>query len=138
MPKLFGTNILIILLAGFLFFMLGWLWFGILFGDAWMALAGVTEETASENMGRSLIIGLLLSILQATGIAAILSMASERGISKGLKVGFLVWLLFALPTLTYDWNYAISPFQLLVMDAGYQLLGYLLMGAVLAGLHKKN
>jgi len=136
MPKLFGTNILIILLAGFLFFMLGSVWFGALFSDAWMELAGMTEEAANENMPRAMAVGLLLSILQAAGIAGILSLMSEGGLAKGLKIGFLAWLLFALPTLSYDWNYANMPAALLQIDAGYQLIGYLIMGALLGWMRK--
>jgi len=64
MPKLFGTNILLILLAGFLFFMLGWIWYGMLFQEQWMALTGITEEAAEATMGRAMAVGFLISLLQ--------------------------------------------------------------------------
>ncbi|RZV44845.1 MAG: DUF1761 domain-containing protein, partial [Acidimicrobiales bacterium] len=105
MPKIFGTNILIILLAAFLFFMLGWLWYGGIFSEKWMALSGMTEEIAAETMTRSMAVGCLLSLLQALGLAGIMSMKSEGGLTKGLKVGGLSWLFFALPISAYAWNY---------------------------------
>ena len=136
MPKLFATNVLIILLAGFLFFMFGWIWYDMLFGEKWMALTGVTMETAEQNMARSMAVGFLISLLQAAGIAAIISIKSQPGIAAGLKAGILSWLFFALPITAYNWNYAGAPFELLQIDAGYLLLGYLLMGAVYGVLRK--
>ena len=136
MPKLFQTNILLILLAGFLFFMLGWLWYDMLFGARWMELAGVTMEMAEQNMARSMAVGLVLSLVQASGIAAIMSMNSASGLGGGLKAGLLAWFFFALPQVSYNWNYAGSPFELLQIDAGYTLVGYALMGAVIGSLRK--
>ena len=137
MPKLFGTNILIILLAAFLFFMLGWIWYDMLFGETWMALTGVTMESAEQNMAQSMAIGFLLSLAQATGIAGMMSMKSVGGVATGLRVGALSWMLFGLPITAYSWNYAGTPTELLHIDAGYLLVGYLVMGAVF-GLLRKN
>ena len=130
MPKIFGTNVLIILLAAFLFFMFGWLWYGILFSETWMALTGITAEVAEQSMAQSMLFGCLIALLQATGLAGIMSMASEGGLAKGLRVGFLSWLFFALPISAYSWNYEGTPLLLLEIDAGHLLIGYLLMGAV--------
>jgi hypothetical protein len=136
-PKLFKTNILVILLAGFLFFMLGWVWYGVFFQETWMALAGITQEVAEQNMGRSMAVGVVLSLVQATGLAAIINMSNRSGLANGIKAGLLAWLFFALPLVSYNWNYAGAAFGLLEIDAGYNLIGYAVMGAVI-GLLKKS
>jgi len=60
------------------------------------------------------------------------------GIAKGLKVGFLSWLLFGLPISAYSWNYEDTPMALLQIDAGYLLIGYLIMGLVYGLLRKSD
>ena len=108
-----------------------------LFQEQWMALTGVTEEAAEATMGRAMAVGFLISILQATGIAGIMSMASAGGVAKGLKVGCLSWLFFALPISAYAWNYEDRPMALLQIDVAYLLVGYLIMGLIY-GLFRKS
>jgi hypothetical protein len=124
MAKLFKTNVLVVLLAGLLFFMFGCVWYGGLFQEVWMTLAGVTQEVAEQNMGRSMAVGMLLSLVQATGIAAIINMGKSSGAANGIKVGLLAWISFALPLVSYNWNYAGAAFGLFEIDAGYNIVGY--------------
>jgi hypothetical protein len=138
MPKIFGTNILIILLAAFAFFMLGWLWYGGIFKEQWMALTGITEEIAEPTMARAMAVGCLLSLLQAIGLAGIMKMTGKSGLKTGLKVGALSWLLFALPLSAYAWNYENAPMTLLQIQASYLLVAYLVMGAVYGLLRKAD
>jgi hypothetical protein len=138
MPKLFNTNILVILLAGFLFFMLGWLWYDPLFGEKWMELTGVTAESAEATMGRAMIIGFILSLLQAAGVAAMMYGNSAGGVVNGLKAGGFAWLLFGAPVSAYSWNYEGTPLMLLEINLGYMLIGYLLMGAVIGAMKKED
>jgi hypothetical protein len=101
-----------------------------------MTLAGVTQEMAEQNIGRSMAVGALLSLGQAAGIAAIINMSNGSGTVNGIKLGLLTWLLFALPLVSYNWNYAGAAIELLEIDAGYNLVGYAVMGAVIGLLRK--
>ncbi|NND82243.1 MAG: DUF1761 domain-containing protein [Gammaproteobacteria bacterium] len=135
MPKLFGTNILIILLAAFLFFVLGAIWYGGVFHDQWLELTGVNPDP--EGGAQVFVIGFVIVLLQALGIAGIVSMAPNKGLRGGLKVGMLSWLFFALPISAYAWNYEERSVTLLQIDAAYLLVGYLIMGAVYGLLRKE-
>jgi hypothetical protein len=135
MPKIFNTNILVILLAAFLFFMVGWLWYGVLFMEKWMALQGI--EAAPEGVQATpMLIGFVISLLQATGLAGIMKMTGKHGLQTGLKVGAMSWLFFALPVTAYAWNYANAPTDLLKIDGSHLLVGYLVMGVVYGLLRK--
>ena len=46
MPKIFGHSLLAIILATILFYMVGFMIYGLLFGEQWMAYAGMTEAQA--------------------------------------------------------------------------------------------
>jgi hypothetical protein len=50
MPKL---NLVGIIVASLVFFFIGFLWYGLLFTDAWMAAHGVTEKTPGARSGWS-------------------------------------------------------------------------------------
>ena len=44
MPRLFGLNIVATLVAGFALWMLGYLWYGVIFTESWTALQNFTPE----------------------------------------------------------------------------------------------
>lgn len=137
MPSIFNTKLYLIVFATVAFFMLGWIWYGMLFSAKWMALTGVTQELAEATMARSMAVGILLSFAQALGIAYVMSQRSLSGLIDGLNCSLVIWLLFALPISAYNWNYEGRALELLFIDAGYLLAGYLLIGAIY-GLLKKN
>ena len=49
MPKINGTSLLGILAATFVFYMLGFLWYGIVFQEAWMSANNITMEMAEAH-----------------------------------------------------------------------------------------
>ncbi len=138
MPKIFKQNSLVILLAALAFFMIGWLWYGVLFEEQWLKLTGMDNTETTEGMGRALAIGFVIALLQALGLAAILSLKDRVSLMSGLKVSALAWLFFALPISAYAWNYAGAALGLLKIDAGHLLAGYLVMGAVYGLLGKRG
>lgn len=137
MPEIFNTKLWIILLATVVFFMIGWVWYGMLFMEKWMALEGMTMDPGSESPPpTTMLVGLLISLLQALGIAAMVKMTGKYGIGSGLKAGALAWLFFAGPLMAYRWNYAEGPAELFHIDIAHLLLGYLVIGAIYGLLRK--
>ena len=54
-----NINIWAVLVATLSTFLVGWLWYGPLFGKAWMSASGMTEEKVQQgNMGK--IFGLIV------------------------------------------------------------------------------
>lgn len=44
MPRLFGLNIITTLIAGIAFWMLGYIWYGVIFSESWEALQNFTPK----------------------------------------------------------------------------------------------
>lgn len=66
MPRLFGLNIIATLVAGFALWMLGYLWYGVIFTESWTALQNFTpEQTAfgEQNMGALMGLGFLIALI---------------------------------------------------------------------------
>jgi len=135
MPNIFGTKLWVILLAAVAFFMIGWLWYGVLFMEKWMALEGMSAD-GSDPAGSTMAIGFLISLLQALGVAGMMSAFGKSGIGSGLKAGLLAWLFFAVPLMAYRWNYADGPAELFHIDIAHLLVGYLVMGLIYGVLRK--
>lgn len=137
MPKLFHTNILAVVLATIAFFILGWIWYGPLFGDAWMAAEGVTEEVARARLEEMGIVtwlssALLLTLGQAVGVLMVIHLAGAKHIPACLSAAFWLAVTIALPIIGYASVYGGYPFNGFLIDAGHLLLGYLLMATIYA------
>jgi len=143
MPKIFGTSLLGILLATLLFYMLGALWYGMLFSDMWMAASGMTEATAkahADKIGPVVMYGggLLITLLQVLGLAYILNHASASLLGTCVKICAIIAVLLALPIIMYAHLYEGYTLQGVCLDFAHLLVGYALVGAVLSFFRGKD
>ncbi len=136
MPEIFNTKIWIIFLASVVFFLIGWVWYGMLFMEKWMTLEGLTIDENSAPSPKEMLFGFTISLAQALGLAGVIGSSGKYGLTSGLKTGALAWLFFAVPLMAYRWNYAEGPPELFKLDISHLLIGYLVMGAIYGLLRK--
>ena len=136
MPKIFGSSLIAILLATIAFYMLGFLWYGFLFADSWMHLTGITEVEAtvrSEQLGAMMYVwGLLITLAQVLGIAAVLNWAGATRLLTCVKIAVMIAIMIVLPVLGYGMLYQGVSIHLVGIDFLHLLLGYVLVAAVLS------
>lgn len=123
-------SIVPIALAALAFFIVGAIWYGVLFGKAWQAAAGLSDEDVqSGNM--ALIFGLtfLFEMLIALVLAHQFAMtgASDRAIMM-ISFGFGAFVM--TPAIGINYLYQRKSGKLLVIDAGHFILGMSAMGGV--------
>jgi hypothetical protein len=124
------------ILGGVAFFAFGALWYGPLFGKQWMAATGVTEESARES-NLALIFGgtLVMEIVAGIGLAAIIGNSGEDPtIGSAVVTGLLVSLLIAVPVLVVQSLYERKQPVLFALNAGYNVVGFVIMGAIIGAL----
>ncbi len=143
MPKIFGTSLIGILAATVVFFLLGFLWYGVLFHEMWMGLAGISAEAAAakqEAVGSMTYVwGILITLMQVLGLAYILNHAGASLLTTCAKVCAVVAALIALPILAYANVYGIHyPVKLLGLDFAHLLIGYVLVGIILSFFRGKD
>lgn len=127
MPKL---NWMAILAASAAFFVIGALWYGFIFADAWMAAMGLTEEDAGSPAW--MILGFVITVMQVIGLALILKWKGDAKPADAIKTAAILWALLALPFTLYGYIY--SPGHsttLLMIDASHLLVGWIAAAAVL-------
>jgi hypothetical protein len=143
MPKIFNTSWLAVILATIAFFMFGWLWYGMLFEEAWLAAEGITQEIAAARlaetgMGQWLFFALLITFGQAVGLLMVLHIAGAKRIPASLKYAFWLVVTIVGPVLAYQCVYSGYPLSGFLIDLGHMLLGYLIMAAIYAAFRGRN
>jgi hypothetical protein len=125
-----NANLLAILVAAATGFLIGGLWYGPLFGKAWMAEHGFTEEQLrTGNMVKIYGLTFAFSVLSALFLGHLLSAvdASPRAtimISVGISLGYII------PAIGTNYLFSRKSGKLFAIDAGYWLTFYAAMGLV--------
>jgi len=134
-----GINFWSVLVAAVATMVLGFLWYSpFLFANPWMRLMGVDPndkaKLAEMQKGAGKLYGLafVASIVSALVLAKIIVITSVNTIPYGMKVGFAVWLGFVTTVQLTGALFGKQPSKLYLINTGYQLVCYLVMGAILA------
>lgn len=135
MPKILGLNLLGVLAGSVAFYLVGWLWYGVIFMDAWMAAMGVTEADmeAGGNQAIWMIGGFIITVLQVIGIGLVLKWKGVASLSDAVKTALVLWFFIALPFAHYGYLYGVAHSQtLLVVDATHLLAGWVVSAVALS------
>lgn len=133
------TNYLAVVFSAISYWILGAVWFAVLFGKPWMALEHMTEERArSMNPVLPYIISFLLNVLIAFVLAQICIWRNANTAGRGAAVGVLLWIGFVGPITYSTYMYEMRPNELFAINEFYPLVGLCLMGAILGAWKKKT
>jgi hypothetical protein len=128
-----NINYLAVLVTGIVVFLIGGLWYNVLFKSAWMALVKPGETAAmGANMAVFYVKMIVVSIVIAWGIAVILNHFVELDWMRGASVGVLCWLGFVATTSYAHGTAHATPTKLWVIEAGHNLVTFAVAGAILA------
>jgi len=130
MDRVAMVNWLAVLVAALSGFVIGALWYGPLFGKVWMRLTGMTKEKGAQaNMAVTFGGAYVLNLIAALGIATV--SVEHAGVMFALHVGLLGAFFFVAPALGVIYLFEQQPFRLWLVNAGYQLVNFAAMGAVI-------
>lgn len=133
-------NYLAVVVAALASMVIGFLWYGPLFGKQWMQLSGMTSNTMeaakNRNMNALYAIAFVGSLVMAYVLAHALVFASTylqvSGISAGLMTGFWNWLGFVAPVTLGVVLWENKPWTLWILNNAYYLVTLMVMGVILA------
>ncbi len=130
-------NHLAVLVSALVYFFLGFLWYGILFAKPWMALEGITPDTMpKQNIALNYLIAFVMGVVIAYALA-ILCKWRSAGAARGVLLGIFAWCAFVLTTAFPTSLFENRPHELFLINYGYCLVGFILMGAIIGGWKKK-
>jgi hypothetical protein len=129
-----AVNWLAVLVAAVSTFVLGGLWYGPLFGKTWLAVTGIPEERLREgNQGVIFGVSFVLELIAAVLLAMFLG--PESTLAFGIFAGLSVGLGWVGTSLGVTYLFERRPLGHWGVNAGYQTVAFLIMGAILGAWH---
>ncbi len=126
---------LAVIVAAIVRFAIGAGWYTALFGKRWRQLQGIPEGGSTAGMGQAMAAGFIGDLVMSYVLARFVGHYGAVTIMDGLLVGFLAWLGFVATIMLGSIFYEKKPGELIAINAGYQLVTILVMGAILAAWH---
>lgn len=122
-----------VVIAAVVVWLLGWLWYGMLFKTAWMAGTGMTEADAAAAGMSPMILGFINTLVAVLGLGLIVPRFGENWMD-GAKTGLIAGLCFACTTAAMGFIYTKADRSLIPIDFGYLVVLYVAAGAIVGGL----
>lgn len=131
-----------VLVAAVIQFVVGWLWYGVMFQQLWINATGVTMEMAQDMSGGQIAMTYLGSFVAFFIVYYVMahfsSYARATTAKQGAQTGFWSWLGFVATSILVNVLYTMKPFSLWLIDGGYWLVSMLIGGVLLAVWKKKE
>ncbi len=132
-----SVNLWAVLVAATFHMVLGSLWYGPLFGKAWMkAMGWDPNKVIDEKMKKEGQKAMMLMVPNALLTAYILAHFVDYTVSvtwlEGAQTGFWLWLGFQLTLIVQYVVFEGKTKKSAAINASYQLVGLMIMGAILA------
>jgi hypothetical protein len=135
MEHLSHLNWLAIGVSAVAYFVLGSLWFGLLFGKKWMSLARVNPEDGKGKMGMLMGSAVLGAIIGSFGMAVLISILGIVSVAAAVKLSLLIGGCFIFAPMGVNFMFENRPVALLIIDAGYPTVGIMVCSIILSMWH---
>lgn len=121
-----------ILLAAFTAFMFGWLWYSpLLFQKPWMRMAHIPQtKPSTNNMASTMGLGFFSYAVIAGTIDVLFQIIGVGSLLVALQIALLCWGGFIATTSLGMVTWEGKPWKLYLLNNGYSLIAFLLMGAI--------
>ena len=127
-------NHLAVWTAAIAYYLLGAVWYGVLFGRLWTAMMAKYGITAPVGSATTYIVSFVLGLILAYGTAIALTRHPEdQTVSQGISFAvFMGIVVFATQTLSQA-LYSGVPLGLWLLNTGYVIVGFAVVGAIVGG-----
>lgn len=130
------VNFWAILTAAAAYFVVGSLWFSLLFGNMWskeVEKYGVKiKEPTGKEISQKMIQTFIGNVIAALAIAVLIYLTGISGWSAGLKLGLLCGLGFAASAIFIAYTWESRSFKLMAIDFGYPVVGFTACAIILS------
>jgi hypothetical protein len=129
------VNYLAVLVSGVVIFILGGLWYSLLFKKPWVRLMGIPEEKMKEGSGAMpvlLLMAFLCALLISYVEAIIINHFPPQTLGRGVFVGTLLWIGFAAPTSFSTAIFSMTKKPLWFINSAYNWVSFVAAGMILS------
>lgn len=110
------------------------------FMSTWLNGIGRTMQwLVSSGMNPYLQYGtaLVMAAVMATAISCVTQLTGKQTALRGVKVAAVLWVGFEMTTFSTEYIFEVRPISLFLVNAGYWLVGMMVMGAIVGAWKKK-
>ena len=130
-------NYLAVLAAAFASIVLGFLWYGPLFGKQWISLMKFDkkkmEEAKKKGMGaKTWVLMIAGTLVTSYVLAHFVDYLDATNVAGALQAGFWIWLGFFAPVMLGMVLWEGKPWNLYFLIVAYHLVNLLVMASILA------
>ena len=131
-------NHLAILVSVVLLTVLGFLWYGPLFGDSWMEMVGLDRATVEANPpgAKVWITNLVATVLPLYALAWLFTKINVSSALQGAGIGLMIGFAFVLLSDMTSNMFAQRPYELSWITGGFSAVSLAIAGAVLGAWRK--
>ena len=126
------VNFVVVLIAAVVQWLLGALWYGLLFKKSWRSLTGLAEGEKPKGAAFGMIISFIASLLVSYILALVVKSAEANVFTHGAKLAVICWSGFVAPVLFAQHIWERRRVNLFAINAAYWLLAMALAGGILA------
>ncbi|HEY6121694.1 MAG TPA: DUF1761 domain-containing protein [Pyrinomonadaceae bacterium] len=129
-------NYLAVIVAAVVHFIIGGLWYGLVFGNQFIQLIGWSQEklaqVANQNHGQEYLIAFVSSLVLVFILAHFVQYTKAKTAVDGLQTAFWLWLGFIVTTQLSTVVFEERRLGLYLLNIGYQFVGTAVAGIILA------
>ncbi|HXI13772.1 MAG TPA: DUF1761 domain-containing protein [Thermoanaerobaculia bacterium] len=137
--ELADLNYLAVLVGGIIIFILGGLWYSLIFAKTWMKLHGKVAEDVEKSGQKAgagpYVLVFFCGLISSLVIALLFHLFGVDDVPRGVHIAALFWLGFTGPAMLANTIFSFRPWKLWLIDASYYLVAYMAVGALHAAWH---
>nr|WP_120339424.1 DUF1761 domain-containing protein [Cryobacterium soli] len=126
-----SLNWLAVALAAISSFVIGGLWYSLLFARPWQRAAGVTDDQLKTGTARVFLGSLILALVMALSLAAFIG---SNGLAFGVFAGFAAGATFVAAAFGVNYLFERRSPVLFLINGSYNVVSFTTMGAIIGAL----
>jgi hypothetical protein len=131
--NLIDINWLSVLVAAVAYFLLGALWYSLLFSKKWISYQNidVDDPRFKKGVAAIMISSFILMLIAAAGLAILIELMDMVNVSAGFKLGLLTGICFSATAISITYLYTRKILGLHLIDNSYHILAQAIAGAII-------
>ncbi len=129
-----NLNLWAVLVASLSSFVIGSIWYSpILFGKKWMKLNGFTEDDLKEGLPMPVVFGTSFVMYLLAAFSLGMFLGTSANIGFGIFAGAMIAVFWIGTSKLNNVLFERQKFSLFLIHAGYDLVSFIVMGAIIGG-----
>lgn len=130
-----GHMMKLVVISAVVQWLLGALWYGVVFKKSWMKFVGFTEGQAPKYRIFGMIVSLVACVLLSFVLVNVVAWAGSDSFTGGAKIAIISWLGFMAPPLFTQHIFENRRANLFAINASYWLLAMAIGGGIMGAFH---